>query len=192
MKFFDAIRLSAMAAVLKPDDIYWQRHIFRWYSETFNVPLPEVEAIDPLHVLQTFFERRYEDLRDNKPEQLHDEMAELLETPEEAIERDRRWHATEVESLKFRKWTEAEEKKKYTEALKLKDEGTRKAPEITRFQNVRRPAAETTLPEYKPKPKEALPEISDFRVNYVTADTLEAELGGSSIGIPPAQSKPKK
>ena len=181
-----------MAAVVKPDDNYWQRHIFRWYSETFSVPLTEVDTIDPLEIFQAFFERRYENLRDDKPEQFQDELAELLETPEEAIERDRRWQATEVESIRFRKWTEAQEVKKRQEALKIRTETPGPQQEPVRFENVRRPVAETTLPEYKPRPKPEEPPPEDFKINFVTAETLEAELSRSSIGIPPAQSKPKK
>jgi hypothetical protein len=60
MDLFEAIEISALKSVLKPDDEYFLRRIFRWYSEKFHTALHEVEDLPLDDVLTTYFECSFE------------------------------------------------------------------------------------------------------------------------------------
>lgn len=53
--------LAIKNALLPNDDTMW-RSICRAYSKTFFVPLPQVMAMDPEHVIMTVLEDRYESI----------------------------------------------------------------------------------------------------------------------------------
>ena len=89
-----AVRLCAIGAVKSRDADYTLRHIFRWYSRQFHVPLTEVDEVPLDDILQHYFECRYEDLDD---EQLEEEEARLRETRPERLAREAR-EAREAES----------------------------------------------------------------------------------------------
>jgi hypothetical protein len=88
---YKALRTIALRDVLTEPPEYHLRYIFRWYSEKFNVPLPDVPKLDLEHVLQTFYEVKYEEMDEENREK---ERLSLIETDEQ---RYRRLMAEEIE-----------------------------------------------------------------------------------------------
>lgn len=82
-----AVRLSALWAVKKRGPEYMLRHIFRWYSREFHIPLPEVDSIPLENVLTDYFECRYESMEDDD---LDAEEERLRETYSERLAREAR------------------------------------------------------------------------------------------------------
>lgn len=76
----DSIQILALKAVREEDAEYRLRFIYRWYSETFNTPLHVVEDLPTEDVLRHFFERRFEEIPEDK---LLEAVQELLETVDE-------------------------------------------------------------------------------------------------------------
>lgn len=68
MNLIDIHQLLALKAIKLGDESYSLRVIFRWYSKTFHVPLPEVDDIPLEDVLQAYFESRYEELEEEELE----------------------------------------------------------------------------------------------------------------------------
>jgi primosomal protein N' len=66
MELLEAIEISALKSVLQPDDDYFLRRIFRWYSEKFHTPLGEVADLPVEDVLQTYFECAFEHMTKRK------------------------------------------------------------------------------------------------------------------------------
>jgi hypothetical protein len=58
-KLIRAIQVLALKAVEEPDDEAIYSRICRWYSREFSTPLPEVENLDPIHVLSHYFQDKY-------------------------------------------------------------------------------------------------------------------------------------
>ncbi len=81
---FKAIRVLAAHAVKEQDQEYLERFIMRWYSKTFFTPYLEVQEIPLEDIYQHFFEEYYEGLDE---EELVTEIAKLIETDEEHMER---------------------------------------------------------------------------------------------------------
>lgn len=102
---FKAIKLKAARSVWnskqdnpKDDDDYVRFRIVRWYSKTFHTPLSEVEDLPFIEVFEAFTLESYEDLVNsqdpNEPANLGKmklmaEIRRLIETPEEAAERQK-------------------------------------------------------------------------------------------------------
>ena len=187
MNYFTALRLAAMAAVKKPDPEYNLRAIHRWYSKTFYTPLHVVADLDPEDVYTAYFETHYEEMDEEAREA---EIKELLETPEEAIEADRAWQATEVDSFRYRKMLEAQEAmRKAGEKL-----GDLKGDAAKKFEGVMRMApkhkiAETKLP--KPKALEQPAPGESITMQFVDEATFEEALNRPSVG-PPQKPRPTK
>lgn len=80
MNLYKALRTIALRDVLTEPPEYHLRHIFRWYSRTFHVPLPEVSNLDLEHVLQAFYETKYEDM----DEEAREEERKILMESDEA------------------------------------------------------------------------------------------------------------
>lgn len=85
------VQILALKAVEEPssEDVY--NKICRWYSKEFCTPLPQVLDLDPVHVLQNFFEQRYEAIRDSgdKGDAEFEKIKEYLLFPEEVDRADK-------------------------------------------------------------------------------------------------------
>ncbi len=169
---YEAIRLQAMLAVVKPDEEALLRRVRRWYSKTLNTPLAEVEDLDPYMILREYWEDHYEDMDDDRRQQ---EIDDLTETPEEAIERDRRFQQDEVDSYRIRKKIETNEK--LAAAAKAAGQEPTTAPKpFMKFahpQDDRNDPSLSKLPEKKSEDR--------VKVSFVSADDFEAELRGDAL-----------
>jgi succinate dehydrogenase flavin-adding protein (antitoxin of CptAB toxin-antitoxin module) len=173
MEYFRALRLAAMQAVVEPDLDAQLRHIFRWYSKTFATPLDEVYDLPQEDILEAFYEEEYEGLNEDERQK---EISELLETPEERLERLIAKDVERYEAYHFAKFSLEEEKKADAarEARRLADlkavkEGKKSLLQFTKGKE----APETELPRGAPKQEEA-----DIKMKFVSADDFEAELQG--------------
>jgi hypothetical protein len=96
-----AIRLCAFGAVKskdKEDSDYTLRHIFRWFSREFHVPLPEVPNLPLEYVLTHFYECRYEQMEEDG---LDEEDLLLRETKAERLAREAKAEADAAEDDEF-------------------------------------------------------------------------------------------
>lgn len=158
MNYHTAIRLAAMAAVKKPDNDYDVRVIHRWYSKTFHTPLHLVSELDQDDVFQAYWESHYEEMEEERREE---EIALLLETPEDLVEADRAWQATEVDSVRYRKLVAAQEAKKKAEG-KTDEKVPEKLAGLTRMAPPRHKVPESTLPKPRVKP---LPPVQEDSIS---------------------------
>lgn len=74
---FLAIQYQALLAAEDPDVEAIYRRICRAFSSTYNIPLPEVEDMDPIYVLSHFLESKYEELYNSTDEKLHLEYQKI-------------------------------------------------------------------------------------------------------------------
>lgn len=176
MTVFEAIRLQAMLAVVKPDHEALLRRVRRWYSKTLNTPLADVERLDPYAVLREYWEDHYEDMDDDRQQQ---EIEELTETPEEALERDRLFQKEEVDSIRIRKKIEANEA--LAAAAKAAGEAAPTAPKpFMKFAAPKPPGKDTSLSKLPEKKAE-----DTVKLTFVSSDDLEAELRGDALSRKP-------
>ncbi len=108
----DALQLLALKSVLKPDEEYNLRYIFRWYSKTFATPLHVLPNLDLDEILTHFFEERYEAM---SPEERDIEKARLLETPDERWQRQRAEDAEDMAEAELLKLSQEQNAKKLKE-----------------------------------------------------------------------------
>jgi hypothetical protein len=78
-----ALQLRAMHAVVHPDGEAFMRRVKRFYSKTFNVPLPDVDDVPEEDVLTAFYEETFSSMMEDDREEL---LQELLMSPEERLE----------------------------------------------------------------------------------------------------------
>lgn len=100
MSFYKNVKLIALHSVLHPDHDARLRSIFRWYSKEFHVPLPEVEELPLIDVLQHYFESIYESLEE---EDLQQELQDILATDEETRAKDMAEEEEKVLAAQFEK-----------------------------------------------------------------------------------------
>jgi len=85
-----ALRIVAMRNVLAddPPNDYTLRHIYRWYSKTFNTPLHVVDTLPRHFILLHYFESNYETLRDDHQleQQLNEQIQELINPKDQSTE----------------------------------------------------------------------------------------------------------
>lgn len=103
MNLYDAIRTQALHAVLRPDGDYLLRHIFRWYSMTFNTPLMDVYDLPIDFVLQHYYEMSFENLPEEERLAIIDEV---IETDEERAQRRQAEDAKPLEEAEFVKFAQ--------------------------------------------------------------------------------------
>jgi hypothetical protein len=82
--YLNEIQKAALLSVLDPDYQAYMRKLCRWYSVKFHTPLHEVENLPKDYIYQHYFEAYYEDM---EPEEQHNQIIFLLETPEEREKR---------------------------------------------------------------------------------------------------------
>lgn len=85
-----SLRLVAMRNVMadSPPNDYTLRHIYRWYSKTFNTPLHVVDNLPRHFILLHYFESQYETLRDDHQleSQLNEQIQGLINPKDESAE----------------------------------------------------------------------------------------------------------
>jgi hypothetical protein len=105
----ESVQMCALASVLRKDEAYLVRHIFRWYSKTFATPLHVVPDLPFEDVLQAYYEHEYETMQ---PDELTEAAERLIETDEERAQREREKDTEEAENFEFDKMTAEQERKK--------------------------------------------------------------------------------
>lgn len=80
----DSIKRIALLSIVEPDSEANLRRLYRWFSKTFNMAITEVEELPVEYILMHYYESKYEELND---EEKHDEIIDILETPEEKAAR---------------------------------------------------------------------------------------------------------
>jgi hypothetical protein len=114
MNVFEALSLRALRGVVSPTAESNQRYVMRWYSKTFHTPLHEVANLPIEDVWLAFYEERYSAL---EPQELKEEIALALETPEQKAEREAQEAQEAFSEAQFLKQTEeAAAKSKVTPA----------------------------------------------------------------------------
>jgi hypothetical protein len=117
MNYYDALKLSSLQAIIKPDIEAYYRHIFRWYSKNFHTPLHIVETLAEEDVLIAYYESAYEELSEEAREDL---MTELTETEESKKKKIKIKDLEDYEDFCFARQI-AEEVKQQKSKEKLKD-----------------------------------------------------------------------
>jgi hypothetical protein len=74
------LRIIALRNVIKGDDEYFLRRVFRFYSETFHTPLHMVPDLPLDDVILTYYETHFEKL---EPKDLETERLAVIESPED-------------------------------------------------------------------------------------------------------------
>jgi hypothetical protein len=64
MDIYEAVKINALHSVIKPDEEYYMRFIFRWYSKTFHTPLHLVPDLPVIDVLTSYYEDMYEKMEE--------------------------------------------------------------------------------------------------------------------------------
>jgi hypothetical protein len=150
---YRAIRLQAMRAVLDPDEDAEIRKIHRFISERFHVPLDMVADLDQTEVLQAYYETVYSEMTDPERDR---ELADLLETEEEAKARIKARDIERLDAFEFARFS-AEDEKDRARRKKLSE------------------VKKTEAPVLDPKDLKAEP---DLTMRFVSAEDFEKELEG--------------
>lgn len=153
MNYYEAIKVNALKSVLKPDSEYFLRKIFRWYSKTFSTPLLDVYDLPLEHVLQEFYEERYEAMDDQAREE---ELADALET---------------ADDIKARMETEDLEKVAEFQLLEMS--------KTTNVQEVNKTPLDIAINNLKQTAKELQKsELPDIDIKFEDAESFEKLLNG--------------
>lgn len=108
-----ALQLNALNSVLNPDYDYHHRQLQRWYSKEFYTPLHIVEELPIEDIVTTFYECRYQELKDDDEEgKLAEEIQQLIETDEERFRREMKEQSDSNDDDEFYKKVLEEEAKK--------------------------------------------------------------------------------
>jgi hypothetical protein len=178
----EAARIEAALAVKHRDGDYTLRQIYRWYSRTFHTPLHQVPDLDPLEVLQAFYEDRLGDMKD---EELLDEIQDLIQTHEEKLEALRVEAQTKTEDEVFSQMIET---KVQAAEAKEKEEIAAAAPR----QQITRPLPEATLEgmSVTGKPlREDLVAPPDIHIKFIDDDLLDLEAEGHGTMTQPEKKR---
>ena len=108
-----AARLLALKSVLDPDEEYYLRRVFRWYSRTFHTQLHLVPDLPLEDILEAYYESVYEDVAsDDDPSKINEAIQELTETEEERSKREMEADSQEMVTEDFLRKVMAEEELK--------------------------------------------------------------------------------
>ena len=174
MNHYDALKLLALRAVMKPDGEAHYKSICRWYSKTFHTPLHTVDELPEEDVLTAYFEDRYEDMEEAERE---DALRGLLESEEDRRARQRAKDAEDAESFEFAQRLAAEERQKQAQK-RVADVQVEKKPSMLSTASQR----ESRLPQGKPASFEKLePDVS---IKFVNTGDFEKELEGFGLMSP--------
>jgi hypothetical protein len=158
-----ALQLIALRNVLKPNEEYNLRYIFRWYSKTFSTPLHMVEDLDLDDILLAFFEERYERMTSD----------ERLEERDNLLE--------DGDARKARETAEEAEKIAEAELMKMSvEQNVKKVAEKAAMQKAVEPLGLAKLPETEdqrvapPVP----PPDEEIKIEFVDDKDIEALMSG--------------
>jgi len=177
-EFVNDLQKIALLAVLQPDDDAFIRRIYRWFSTTFHVPLPDVDDLPLDYVLLHYFEANFEQLDDD---QKHNKIISLLETVEEKRQRELEEKADDEAFLKM---AEAE--------VKGLQEG-RDTPDIkalkgTSLRYQKKGNTEVAIDDsVLEEQKKALNELPEIKLNYIDENLMD-QLGETDFTAPKKQS----
>lgn len=179
MNHYQALRLVAMRAVVRPDREYLIRRIIRWYAKTFSTPIGVVEEMPLDRVLLDFYEEKYAEMSE---EDRDAEIAELVATEDERYTQMVAKDAEEADLFEFERLMEAEDReksKRNEERRKKKAEGKIADPQQQRGPVVERELPQLDLPQL---PAELPPSIT---MSFMAPDEFERELEGfGAMGQP--------
>lgn len=96
MDMNQAVKLNALNSIKNPDDAYYTRFIFRWYSKTFHTPLHTVPDIPMVDILTAYYEEMYENMEE---QDLATEMVRASMSPEEWAEKLKREEEEEMQFM---------------------------------------------------------------------------------------------
>lgn len=167
MNYYEAIRINALYEVLKPSTNYYFRRVARWYSKTFHTPLYMTYKLPIEHILQEFYEERYENMEE---EDRNAEVSDLVETDEQKRERLLIEDADKADDFEFIKMSEELNKKtKKTKGKKMSEVSEfSKIPEEFR-------SLTKTLKDASEKLKEDLPDID---IDFASDSDFEKMIDG--------------
>lgn len=170
MNHYDALKLLALRAVMKPDSDAHFRSICRWYSITFHTPLHLVDDLPEEDILVAYYEKTYEDMEDPDREEL---LKVLLETEEEKKAKARRKDIEEAEAFEFTQRLAAEERARVAKGKLVEVKPVERKPSMLSAADRR----ESRLPQEKPAvPFEKLE--PDVNVKFMSEADFEKELEG--------------
>jgi hypothetical protein len=176
MNHYDALKLLALRAVMKPDGDAHFRSICRWYSITFHTPLHMVEEIPEEDILIAYYEKTYEDMEDPERQEL---LKVLLETEEEKKAKARAKDIEDAEAFAFTRRLAAEEKERLAKAKLTEVKPIERKPSMLSAAD-RRPSQ---LPQERPP--QAFEKLEpDVAIKFVDAADFEKELEGFGMMSP--------
>ncbi len=182
------LRAIAMSEVFRETPEYRLRHVQRWFSKTFHVPLPEVEQMHELDVLQVFYEERYQQMveaAEEKPDAmlaLEEEIRILIETDEEEKKRLMREAEAKTEDAAFQDQVDAmaaaQQKAAFERASKSVE---RQMANVVPRRAIREPEIDDGV---KQQPKKPIPDISmKFADDNAEFELLLNEDGAGNLSI---------
>lgn len=169
MNHYDALKLLALRAVMNPDGEASFRSICRWYSTTFHTPLHLVDDLPEDDVLLAYFESTYEDMEEDKREEV---LQGLLETDEDRKKKALTKDAENADAFEFARQMAYEEKQKQAKA-KISDVKVEKKTSMLSPADKKEARLEAgpTAPAFE----KLEPEVS---IKFVDAAEFEKELEG--------------
>lgn len=171
MDFVQAIRLKAMAAVISADP-GWDarfRHIARFLSKEFSIPLTEVYDLPLDFVLLHYYEARFESMEE---EDLYREARVLIKTPEELDYEEQLERESEDEF-----YNQAVEKAKSLQGKRL--ETVKKVNRMTEELGARDGLETQAVAVRSP---EALPDLQPIEFNLSEDPEFEKLMNGDPLG----------
>ena len=155
------------------DPGYELRRVFRWYSRTFATPLHEVQNLPVEDVLRAYFEQKFEEMEDEKLEQL---VREVAISPERMREIEREEDRRAVEDLEFEGDAKEESERVGVEKVVMP---VRNALEGLLSQ-VRSQGREAVLFQDRPSAPKVEPGI---KMTFVSEEEMEKDLERDSFGL---------
>lgn len=158
-----AARLLALKAVLFPDENYYLRRVFRWYSRTYHTPLHIVPDLPLEDILEAYYEHVYEEVvAEDEPGKIEQAIRELIETEEERIKREMEEESQDIVTEDFLRKVMAEEEIKRR----------KKAGSIEEIDKTQKPALTTDSANKAPIAPD-LDELPDIKIIYDDSEDIK-------------------
>lgn len=119
MTLYESIKVIALKNVLKPNEEYYLRKVYRWYSKTFHTPLDQCFDIPLETVLTCFYEERFEGMDE---EELQEELQNSIETEESRKAREETEEQDKISEYELIKMSETANPNSVPEAVKQLNE----------------------------------------------------------------------
>lgn len=187
MHVFEALKYKALRDTLRPNTDYYIRKVARWYSKTFATPLTEAFELPLEHLLQAFYESRFENM---EQEDIDEELREMTETEEERKTKkteEEKEQAAEDELLRLS--VEANNNKLVDKANKINDLAkprvkplTNALPdEFTKLSNVLKQTSDIIKQEMLTDPEDMPPDID---MNFEDDESFQRLIEMDSSEVP--------